>query len=145
MYGNDTGGVRVWSELGFKSVELNTHSKRYLGVFTLFRTLHLHYFEMNARRKIKIQKFDLKRYQICIRCPRNPWERIPRSNLPKGLVIEFRLMQIPFLPEYEMPIYYKGEIIGKLRVNFLVNQFISVELKALTNAFGSSNKLFGGL
>ena len=31
-----------------------------------------------------------------------------------------------------MPIYYKGEMIGNRRVDFLIHEIISVELKAIT-------------
>ncbi len=31
-----------------------------------------------------------------------------------------------------MPIYYKGEMIGNRRVDFLIHDFISLELKAIT-------------
>ena len=51
----------------------------------------------------------------------------------RALEIELRHAQIPFLREYEMPIYYKREIIGTRRVDFLVSEIISVELKAITN------------
>jgi GxxExxY protein len=39
---------------------------------------------------------------------------------------------IVFSREYEMPIYYKDELMGTRRVDFLVDGRISVELKALT-------------
>jgi GxxExxY protein len=51
----------------------------------------------------------------------------------RALEIELRNSQIPYLREYEMPIYYKNEPIGNRRVDFLVNEIISVELKALTS------------
>jgi GxxExxY protein len=51
----------------------------------------------------------------------------------RALEIEMKNTHIPFLREYEMPIYYKNEIIGSRRVDFLVNENISVELKAITD------------
>jgi GxxExxY protein len=51
----------------------------------------------------------------------------------RALEIELRTAQIPYLREYEMPIYYWREIIGSRRVDFLINEIISVELKAITN------------
>ena len=51
----------------------------------------------------------------------------------RALEIEMRNAQIPFRREYELPIYYRNEIIGTRRVDFLVNELISVELKAITN------------
>jgi len=32
--------------------------------------------------------------------------------------------------EFEMPVFYKGQLIGKRRVDFLINNIIAVELKA---------------
>ena len=50
----------------------------------------------------------------------------------KALAIELGLKAIGFVREFEMPIYYKEEQIGTRRVDFLVNEIISVEIKALT-------------
>jgi GxxExxY protein len=38
---------------------------------------------------------------------------------------------LPFAREFELPIYYEGIEIGSRRVGFLVQQKISVELKAI--------------
>jgi GxxExxY protein len=48
------------------------------------------------------------------------------------LEIEMRLAGIDFTREHEMPVYYREEIIGTRRVDFLVEGVISVELKAIT-------------
>lgn len=47
--------------------------------------------------------------------------------------LEFELAKnlLQFDREFEMPIFYKGELLGKRRVDFLVNKIISVELKAM--------------
>jgi GxxExxY protein len=50
----------------------------------------------------------------------------------RALEKEFMLLGIPFLREFEMPIFYKKEQIGTRRVDFLVAQVVSIELKALT-------------
>lgn len=50
----------------------------------------------------------------------------------RALDIEFALKSISAAREYEMPIYYKDQHIGTRRVDFLVGEKISVELKALT-------------
>lgn len=50
----------------------------------------------------------------------------------RALEIEFRDSDIMFSREYEMPVYYKNQQIGTRRVDFLVEEKISVELKALT-------------
>ena len=48
----------------------------------------------------------------------------------RALKIEMQLAAISFIREHEMPIFYKGAQIGTRRVDFLVDNIISVELKA---------------
>lgn len=43
-----------------------------------------------------------------------------------------KLAKIKFNREFEMPIYYRNEKIGTRRVDFFVEDLISVELKAVT-------------
>ena len=50
----------------------------------------------------------------------------------RALEIEMRLAGISFTREYEMAIYYRDEIIGTRRVDFLVEGIVSVELKSIT-------------
>ena len=50
----------------------------------------------------------------------------------RALEKEFMLRNIKFLREFEMPIFYKKEQIGTRRVDFLVEDVIAIELKALT-------------
>lgn len=50
----------------------------------------------------------------------------------RALEIEMRLAGIKFSREYNMPIHYRQEQIGTRRVDFLVEEVISVELKAIT-------------
>ena len=47
--------------------------------------------------------------------------------------IEMADSDISFSREYEMPVYYKNRQIGTRRVDFLVEENISVELKAIIN------------
>ena len=49
----------------------------------------------------------------------------------RALEIEFRLAGISFSREHEMPIFYREQHIGTRRVDFLVSEKISVELKAV--------------
>ena len=49
----------------------------------------------------------------------------------RALDIEMYGQGLPFDREFEMPIYYKGKQIGTRRVDFLVDEKVSVELKAL--------------
>ncbi len=48
-----------------------------------------------------------------------------------SLGIELSKEGLNFLREYEMPIRYEGQIVGSRRVDFLVEQRVSVELKAV--------------
>ncbi len=49
----------------------------------------------------------------------------------RALKIEMADQGINFSREHEMPIYYKGKHIGTRRVDFLVEEIISLELKAV--------------
>ena len=50
----------------------------------------------------------------------------------RAVAIEVEIAGIEFSREFEMPIYYRNEHIGTRRVDFLVEEIISVELKAIT-------------
>lgn len=50
----------------------------------------------------------------------------------RALAIEMQLAKISFSREHDMPIFYRNEQIGMRRVDFLVDNIISVELKAIT-------------
>lgn len=49
----------------------------------------------------------------------------------RALAKEMVLQGLSFAREFEMPIYYKEEQIGTRRVDFLIENVISVELKAV--------------
>ncbi len=49
----------------------------------------------------------------------------------RALEKEMGLQDISFAREFEMPIFYKDDQIGTRRVDFLVEEVVSVELKAL--------------
>lgn len=50
----------------------------------------------------------------------------------RALAKELELIDVSFQCELEMPIYYKGDSIGSRRVDFLVEEVVSVEIKAVT-------------
>ena len=50
----------------------------------------------------------------------------------RALAIEMTLSNISFGREFEMPIFYRDKQIGTRRVDFLVEEVISVEIKAIT-------------
>ena len=49
----------------------------------------------------------------------------------RALSIEFRLQNLAFEREKEMPLEYKGEDIGTRRVDFFVESSVMVEIKAV--------------
>lgn len=49
----------------------------------------------------------------------------------RALEIEMGMANISFNREFEMPIFYRQQLIGTRRVDFLVEGIISVELKAM--------------
>lgn len=51
----------------------------------------------------------------------------------RALAIEMEDMHLPFKREFIMPVFYKKIQIGTRRVDFLVEEVIGVELKALTH------------
>ena len=51
----------------------------------------------------------------------------------RALEIELKKGVIKFIREFEMPIYYQGEKIGIRVVDFLVDEKIMVEIKAVTD------------
>lgn len=48
----------------------------------------------------------------------------------KCLAIELAKAGIGFKQEVDMPIFYEGEVVGRRRVDFLVEDVVAVELKA---------------
>ena len=50
----------------------------------------------------------------------------------RALEIEMSMEKLAFNREFEMPIFYRDQQIGTRRVDFLVENNISVELKAIT-------------
>ena len=50
----------------------------------------------------------------------------------RALEIEMRLAGILFVREFEMPVLYEGIQVGTRRVDFLINQKIMVEIKAVS-------------
>ncbi len=50
----------------------------------------------------------------------------------RALAIEFEIQKLSYEREKEMPVFYKEQQIGTRRVDFLVEDVISVELKAIT-------------
>lgn len=51
----------------------------------------------------------------------------------RALEKELRLKNLKTVPEFELPVFYKGDQIGLRKVDFLINDIICVELKAVSN------------
>ncbi len=56
----------------------------------------------------------------------------PEYIYHRALIIEFKLQNVIFLSEYEIKIFYKGELVGLRKVDFLVENIIPLEIKAAT-------------
>lgn len=56
----------------------------------------------------------------------------PEVIYQRSLAIELNNNEINFSREVSMPLYYKGKSVGKRRVDFLVENKVLVELKALS-------------
>lgn len=50
----------------------------------------------------------------------------------RALAIEFEFQGVGYTREVEMPLFYRDRPIGTRRVDFLINDFILVELKAVS-------------
>ena len=55
----------------------------------------------------------------------------PELIYQRALEVEFGNRKLTAIREFEMPLYYKGQIIGHRRVDFLFDNKICVELKAV--------------
>lgn len=56
----------------------------------------------------------------------------PEVIYQRSLALEFQDQDISYNRELSMPLYYKGESVGRRRVDFLVEEKVLVELKALS-------------
>ena len=54
----------------------------------------------------------------------------------RALSIEFSIQGLSFARELEMPLEYKGESVGSRRVDFLVEDKVMVEIKAIEKLEG---------
>lgn len=51
----------------------------------------------------------------------------------RALELELQIADISFKSEFDLPILYKGKSVGNHRVDFLINDLICVEIKAVTD------------
>lgn len=67
----------------------------------------------------------------CFRIHNTLGNGFPEVIYQRALALELNAIGVPYEREFDMAIYYMNEKIGSRRVDFLVEQKISVELKAL--------------
>src|SRR6478609_6434859 len=68
----------------------------------------------------------------CMRVHNNLGNGFQEVIYQRALAIEFTKINLSFEREVEMPIFYDEQNIGTRRVDFMVEEKISIELKALT-------------
>jgi len=68
----------------------------------------------------------------CMRVHNNLGNGFQEVIYQRALAIEFTKINLSFETEVEMPIFYDEQNIGTRRVDFMVEEKISIELKALT-------------
>ncbi|HET6528478.1 MAG TPA: GxxExxY protein [Balneolaceae bacterium] len=56
----------------------------------------------------------------------------PEVIYQRSLAIEFQEQNISYEREYSTPLFYKGKPVGKRRVDFLIEDKVLVELKAVS-------------
>lgn len=61
----------------------------------------------------------------------------PEVIYQRSLAIEFQTQEINYNREISMPLYYRGKSVGKRRVDFLVENKVLVEWKAISEINGT--------
>lgn len=67
----------------------------------------------------------------CFRIHNTLGNGFPEVIYQRALALELKTMELSFEREFDMTVYYMNQKIGSRRVDFLVENKISVELKAL--------------
>ncbi|HEY7116600.1 MAG TPA: GxxExxY protein [Tepidisphaeraceae bacterium] len=62
--------------------------------------------------------------------------RLDKATYENALAIEFRLRDIPFDRQVWIDVVYKGEVVGRRRLDFLVGGRLIVEIKAVEELTG---------
>jgi len=73
-------------------------------------------------------------WRYTIRLEMDSSEGVPLAQeviYQRALEIELKIENLPYSRELSMPVMYKGDQIGTRRVDFLVNELISLEIKAV--------------
>lgn len=75
---------------------------------------------------------------LCMKIHRTIGKGFPEYIYQRALEIELRQINFVFQREKEWNVYYEGIHIGKRRVDFIINENVLVELKAISH-FEPSN------
>ncbi len=62
----------------------------------------------------------------------SPGPGFPEIIYQRGFEIELKKKELNIVREKEQSVYYDGQLIGKRRVDFLFNEKITVEIKAVS-------------
>ena len=57
----------------------------------------------------------------------------PEYIYQRALAMELEKIKVAFIREKEWPVFYNNELIGKRRVDFIVDEKVLIELKAIGN------------
>ena len=81
---------------------------------------------------MKYEEITFKIIACAMEVHRKLGQGFPEYIYHRALIIEFKIQNVKFEDEYDIKIYYKGELIGTRRVDFFVEKIIPVEIKAAT-------------
>ena len=87
----------------------------------------------NAGKNLKDREITQQIIGAAIRVHRELGPGFLESIYEEALAIEFALSGIPFVRQKPIPLCYKDHQIGEHRLDFLVDEKIVVELKAISN------------
>jgi len=73
----------------------------------------------------------------CMRVHQKMRNGYPELIYHKCLIIEFNKVPLSFSKEIELPIFYEGIEVGKRRIDFLIEQKVILEIKALSELTNS--------
>ena len=80
---------------------------------------------------INTKTLELKCQELPCKFIKYPVTAFRKNIYQRALQIEMPNYNLNFIREFEMPVFYRSTQIGTRRVDFLVEELISVELKAI--------------
>lgn len=79
-------------------------------------------------------KFDILSYKIigiCLKVYKELKAGFPEKIYHRALELEFQQQKINYISEYTIPIYYQQELIAKRKADFLIEEKLIIEIKAI--------------